>query len=64
MPRIGSDQLDVACSLFAALADHLKLDLLALAQHRNSSALERADMHEDILGAVIRLDDPMFSVKA
>jgi hypothetical protein len=44
----------LACS---AISDKLEKELLSLIEANHAGAFDRADMHEDVLAAVIRLDE-------
>src|ERR1035437_1775798 len=52
----ASRRLQIASRLLATLGDDLVADLLALDQRTHAGLLNRGDVHEHILGAVIRLN--------
>src|SRR5471030_817971 len=52
----ASCRLQIARRLLATLGDDLVADLLALNQRTHAGLLDRGDVHEHILGAVIRLN--------
>jgi hypothetical protein len=58
-PRCRSDGAQIFSRGFARLriSNNLERDLLSLVEPVHASALDRADVHEHILGAVIRLDE-------
>jgi len=41
-----------------SIGDNVESDLLSLVEDTHASACDRADVHEDILAAIIRLDEP------
>jgi hypothetical protein len=49
-------RLQIACRLLASLSDDLEADLLTLGQRAHARLLDRGNVHEHILGAVIRLN--------
>src|SRR5690348_15070548 len=53
----SADQREIAGRFLAAIAHDLVLDLLALIEPRQSGALDRRDVDEDVLAAGIRLDE-------
>src|ERR1017187_242504 len=52
----ASGRLQIASRLLATLGDDLVADLLALDQRTHAGLLDRGDVHEHILGVVIRLN--------
>src|SRR6476646_10309896 len=55
--RKVSDWLQIAGSLLATLGDDFKADLLAFVQRAHSCTLDRGDVHEDVLRAIVRLNE-------
>jgi hypothetical protein len=53
----GSGRLYIAGGLLAALGHDFEADLLALVQRAHASALDRRDVHEHILRAIVRLNE-------
>jgi hypothetical protein len=53
----ASGRLQIAGGLLAALRDDFVADLLTFDQRAHASTLDRGDVHEHILRAVIRLDE-------
>jgi hypothetical protein len=51
-----SDCLEIAGGLLAAFGDDLVADFLTFVERTHSGALDGADVHEHILGAIIRLN--------
>src|SRR5258708_38926440 len=48
---------EVGCRFLAAILRDLVVDLLPLLEGAETRALQRRDMHEDILAALLRLDE-------
>src|SRR6266496_5843974 len=58
-PRHGSDRFQIDRGRLAVLASlELVRELLVLAQAAEPGALDRRDVHEHVLGLVVRLDEP------
>jgi len=55
--RIGSDGLQIRRCELATLAHHIVAHLLTLIEGAHPGALDRGDMDEYILSAVLRLDE-------
>ncbi len=55
--RSSSDHLEMAGARLAALGDELVADLLRLVERAETGALNRADVNEDVLRAIIGLDE-------
>jgi hypothetical protein len=53
---LSSRRLQIARRLLAALGDDFEADLLAFSQRPHAGLFDRRDVHEHILGAIIRLD--------
>jgi hypothetical protein len=53
----GSNHLEISSGLLAALGHDFEADLLALVQRAHTSALNRRDVHEHILRAIVRLNE-------
>src|SRR5262245_40622341 len=53
----GLNHLEISSGLLAALGHDFEADLLALVQRAHTSTLNRRDVHEHILRAIVRLND-------
>eukprot|EP01012_Entosiphon_sulcatum_P030729 TRINITY_DN3808_c0_g4_i1.p1 TRINITY_DN3808_c0_g4~~TRINITY_DN3808_c0_g4_i1.p1 ORF type:complete len:107 (-),score=7.48 TRINITY_DN3808_c0_g4_i1:18-338(-) len=51
------DRLQIASSSLAALRDHVVADFLAFVERGHPGLLHGRDVHEDVLRAVLRLDE-------